>query len=88
MGCRRWIVSGRVQGVYYRGSTQQQARRLGVDGSARNRVDGTVEVIGCGPDRQLDQLERWLWRGSEWAEVSGVVGEEVELSVTPGFSTG
>lgn len=87
MGCRRWIVSGRVQGVYYRGSTQRQARQLGLDGSARNLDDGTVEVVACGPEQQLDQLERWLWSGSEWSEVDGVVGEAVELDLNPGFST-
>ena len=88
MGCRRWIVSGRVQGVYYRGSTQQQARRLGLSGSARNLPDGTVEVIAAGSAQQLDALELWLWRGPEWSEVTAVAGEEIELDVAPGFSTG
>ena len=50
----RAIVSGRVQGVFYRDSCQQMARRLGVRGSVRNRRDGTVEVVAEGERDAVD----------------------------------
>lgn len=77
MICKKCIVSGRVQGVYYRSSTEQIARKLGVTGSAINRPDGTVEVVACGAEEVVDQLQEWLWQGSEWADVREVVCEAV-----------
>lgn len=88
MICRKCIVSGRVQGVWYRGSTQREARRLGVTGSAINRPDGTVEVIACGAEEAVEQLQQWLWQGSEWAQVSAVSCEEVALITSAQFTTG
>ena len=46
MTCRRYIVTGRVQGVWFRGSTRGEAQRLGITGHAVNRPDGSVEVVG------------------------------------------
>ena len=46
--CRQCWVSGRVQGVYFRGATQRRAEELGVTGYARNLPDGRVEVLACG----------------------------------------
>ncbi len=87
MICRKCIVSGRVQGVYYRGSTQRVAQQLGITGSAVNLPDGTVEVIACGEASQVEQLEQWLWQGSDWAVVSGVKCETVEMTPPNGFIT-
>ena len=47
MICKKCLVSGRVQGVFYRGSAAQRARELGVRGYARNLPDGRVEVLGA-----------------------------------------
>ncbi|GEM_PF-214246 len=87
MLCKRCIVSGRVQGVYYRGSTQKVAQKLGVTGSAINRSDGTVEVVACGEEDAVNQLEQWLWQGSDWANVSHVECEVLQIQPTTGFIT-
>lgn len=70
--CRRFLVSGRVQGVFYRASTQRQASALGLHGWVRNLRDGRVEVLACGPHDKLDSLEKWLEIGPEYAKVSNI----------------
>ncbi|MFO8155873.1 MAG: acylphosphatase [Pseudomonadota bacterium] len=87
--CRRCRVGGRVQGVFYRASTGEQARRLGLTGHARNLPDGTVEVLMCGPETACDELESWLWQGPRMARVDSVECESVALDEPPsGFTTG
>jgi len=76
--CKRSLVSGRVQGVFYRASTVQKARELGVDGYARNLADGRVEVLACGPAPAVDALTSWLWTGSSAAKVTDVQIETLE----------
>lgn len=68
----RCIVSGRVQGVWFRDSTRRQARALGLTGRAINLPDGTVEVVMSGEADAVEQLRSWLWRGPELADVEGV----------------
>jgi acylphosphatase len=63
MSAARFIVRGKVQGVWFRASTREQAARLGLDGHARNLGDGSVEVIAIGDAEALDALERWLHVG-------------------------
>lgn len=89
MVCLRCHVSGRVQGVWYRASTQQRARELGLNGYARNLSDGRVEVVACGEHKAVESLEGWLWQGPPAAEVDVVECSPVEVEETPrGFSTG
>lgn len=88
MSCRRCLVAGRVQGVWYRVSTQRQAAALGITGHARNLPDGRVEVLACGSDAALQQLEAWLWQGPPAAEVSDVQCVTVECDVPEDFRTG
>lgn len=76
--CRRYLVSGRVQGVFYRASTRDQGVRLGLKGSVRNLNDGRVEVRACGGRDSLDALEEWLWQGPPLAQVTGVTVEPIE----------
>jgi acylphosphatase len=57
------FVSGRVQGVFFRGSTEAVARHLGVKGWVRNLPDGRVEVLAEGPREALDELAAWCGRG-------------------------
>lgn len=78
---RRYLISGRVQGVYYRASAAQRARAAGITGHARNLPDGRVEVIACGSHRVLVEFMAWLWIGPAAAKVSDIVVEELELSL-------
>ena len=63
-------VYGRVQGVGFRYSTQAQAQQLGLTGYARNLDDGSVEVLACGDNAQLEQLLAWLKAGGRAARAS------------------
>lgn len=84
-----FIVSGKVQGVWFRASTREQALRLGLRGSANNRADGSVEVVVFGSSETVDELERWLWQGPPLAEVVRVDRAEiVPASPPPGFTVG
>ncbi|WP_121500690.1 acylphosphatase [Entomohabitans teleogrylli] len=70
-----WVY-GRVQGVGFRYSTQWEARRLGVSGYARNLDDGSVEVLACGEQAEVEQLLAWLKAGGpRGARVDKVVTE-------------
>jgi acylphosphatase len=71
------IVSGRVQGVWYRGSARDHARTLGVNGFARNLRDGTVELMVEGEDELVDQMVAWAWEGPKLAIVSDIKVEEL-----------
>lgn len=85
MPASRFLVSGKVQGVFFRASTREQALRLGLSGSARNLDDGRVEVIAAGDSQSLEKLARWLQEGPPAAEVAEVVREDWEEPVPPGF---
>ena len=70
--CCRFIVHGRVQGVFFRDSTRSTARSLDIAGHALNLADGTVEVLACGDASAVRQLEVWLQSGPPLAQVSDV----------------
>jgi acylphosphatase len=80
---RRATVHGRVQGVWYRASTAERARALGVKGQARNLDDGSVEVLVVGTPAAVDSLIGWLWEGPPLARVTGVVVEEIDTDLVP-----
>jgi acylphosphatase len=69
---RRWLVSGRVQGVGYRAFAARTARGLGLSGGASNLPDGRVLVVAEGAAHALDRLEAALWDGSRFARVQHV----------------
>ncbi|RMD68062.1 MAG: acylphosphatase [Gammaproteobacteria bacterium] len=75
MACMRCIVSGRVQGVFFRAHTRDEARRLGLKGWVRNLPGGEVEVVACGDENQLEALRAWLWQGPPLARVEDVACE-------------
>jgi acylphosphatase len=76
---RRCVVSGRVQGVYYRGSAQQRARQAGIVGHASNLQDGSVEVLAFGDERAVLEFIQWLWVGPSAAKVRDVIIEVLTL---------
>jgi len=88
MAAARFLVSGLVQGVFYRASTRTQARELGLTGHARNLPDGRVEVVAHGEPEALDALERWLWQGPPAAEVEDVERAPFDGEATRSFTTG
>ena len=82
---RRYLVSGRVQGVGYRLFARWEAMRLGLVGYAANLADGRVEVVADGEAHALEELEKALARGPRPAHVTGVVAEPAQ--VTESFTT-
>ena len=71
--CRRFVVSGRVQGVGFRYAACVEAQRLGVTGWVRNLPNGDVEALACGEPDSMRAFAQWLWQGPRTARVTGVV---------------
>ena len=86
--CWRCRVRGRVQGVWFRGSTRREAGRLGISGYAINLPDGSVEVLACGEPDAVQALREWLWHGPPGARVEDVSCEPVEVEAPAGFRIG
>lgn len=79
------FVSGRVQGVYYRASTRDKARELGVDGWVRNLSDGRVEAVFEGSQESVDEMTEWCETGSRAASVERVEVETEQPKGEDGF---
>jgi acylphosphatase len=74
--CKRCIISGNVQGVFYRHSTVKQAAALGLKGWVRNLENGDVECLVCGDEQAIEKLCAWLWQGPPSATVTNVLIKE------------
>jgi len=72
MNSKRLIISGRVQGIGYRAWMVDKARRLGVSGWVRNRLDGSVEALVAGDTAAVEELLRLCRRGPRLAEVVSI----------------
>lgn len=85
--CRRSTFLSGVgfRGFYYRRSTQQQAKALGLTGWVRNLADGSVELVATGSPESLKQLESWLWQGPPKASVTAVESRDQALTLFDTF---
>ena len=76
------LVSGRVQGVYFRYFTQNKAKELGVLGSVKNLDDGRVEIIAEAEPAALNDFIRWCHKGPVTARVDSVEISELDCGET------
>jgi acylphosphatase len=84
----RFLVYGKVQGVWFRESTRRLAVQLGLSGHAINLPDGSVEVLAKGEEAELAQLAAWLHKGPPKARVEKVVQQECADHIAGDFTTG
>jgi len=77
---RRVVVSGRVQGVFFRDSCRNEAVAAGLSGWVRNKADGTVEAVLEGDEAAVDKIVGWMRSGPSHADVDdvSVVAEDPE----------
>ena len=76
------LISGRVQGVFFRASTRQEATRLALAGWVRNLPDGRVEAVAQGPADAVQRLVEWFWHGVQFAKVTDVIEEDTSVDPT------
>ena len=81
MVTRRYIVSGRVQGVGFRWFVDREARTIGLVGWVRNNPDGNVEVLASGTEEQLAKLRKRLKEGPRASRVDEVIEEDASDEV-------
>ena len=82
----RILVSGRVQGVFFRDSARREAEALGVAGWARNLPDGRVEVVAEGAEPAVEQMIRWCGAGPPRATVTNVELHDEPATNESGFT--
>ncbi len=76
--CVHALISGRVQGVWFRHFTREQAEASALTGWVRNLPDGRVEAMLCGEEKAVRHVEAWLSRGPELANVVEVASSDAE----------
>jgi acylphosphatase len=80
------VVTGKVQGVYYRASAAHKAKELGVDGLVRNQPDGSVYIEAEGSPEVLDELVKWCRKGPPSARVEQCIVSDGDLKFFSDFS--
>jgi acylphosphatase len=91
MVCKKCLVGGRVQGVFYRATAARRAQELGIRGYAHNLPDGRVEVMVCGEEPAVSEFVAWLWTGSSASKVTSVQVSDAAAAAArlrAGFHTG
>lgn len=77
--CIHAKISGRVQGVFFRDSTQKKAKNLQLTGWVKNLASGEVELIACGDPENIKQFKTWLQHGPPLAKVKNLECEEIPI---------
>ncbi len=85
MTCAHVFITGRVQGVFFRVYTKQEAEALGLTGWVRNLADGRVEAVFEGAKEKVEEMIKWCWEGSTSANVSDVEVSWEEQKRLEGF---
>jgi acylphosphatase len=78
--CKKCLIGGRVQGVFYRATAARRAGELGISGHARNLPDGRVEVLACGDSEAVEAFVGWLWIGSSACKVTSVEASDAPVN--------
>lgn len=84
MAAARFLVRGKVQGVFFRASAREQALKLGLRGHAKNLFDGRVEVLAVGEADRIETLAQWLQHGPPTAQVYAVERSDIDAA-TPAY---
>ncbi len=80
------LVSGKVQGVFFRQATKEKANKSNISGEVRNTEDGKVAIIATGTPEQLEEFVQWCRQGPPKARVSGVDVKELPFKFFAGFN--
>lgn len=83
---RRFIITGKVQGVFFRDSTRTKAMELNITGWVRNISGGRVECIAYGFPEEMAHFEAWLWQGPSKAVVDTVKSEALPIEEYDDFT--
>lgn len=83
--CNRFLIKGRVQGVFFRASTQKKANELGLKGYVKNCLDGSVEVFASGSHEKMQGFFKWLQKGPSSAQVISAKRETSTLILSSPF---
>jgi len=84
----RYLVSGRVQGVFFRVSTAEHANSLGLSGRVKNLANGCVEIVAFGDPDKLALLEAWLHHGPPYARVDALSAEPISKELAGDLAPG
>ena len=85
MNCIHLIVSGKVQGVFFRDNTRRKAAELGLKGYARNLEDGTVEVVAQGQENKISELVEFMRKSPGFSKVEDIKMKHKEPENFAGF---
>lgn len=80
------LITGKVQGVFFRKYSCETAAAIGVTGFVKNQPDQSVYIVATGTDEQLEQFINWCWQGSPRSKVELVIPRDIRLQEFSSFS--
>jgi len=83
--CKKFGISGKVQGVWFRSFAKKAAQKLDVTGWVKNSSNGNVEVLACGTEENIQQFEKLLWKGPLLARVKSITSEATNVKISQDF---